>query len=295
MVSTALNYGASSPIDVQIQFANGKDPRAAQQKAMDLAQQIRDAIAGVRGAADVRVQQRLDAPYLVIDVDRQKAAAVGLSAQDVILQVVAAMNSSVSINRNFWIDTQSGNQYFVAVQYPEDRTENLEDVLNIFATGTNQPDAVKLRSLVHLRSDTDAVEVNHVSLYPIFNVLVNTENRDIAGVAGDIIPRLRAVQHKAWERDAADHHQPRVQVPRDGADGGMVFPNRVTVALHGEYGRMNESLLQPGDRPGAGVGAGLPAAGGAVPLVGRPVHHHVHGAARPDRRADDAVRDATRP
>ena len=107
MVSTALNFGASSPIDIQIQFTNGKDPRAAQQKAMDLAQQIRDAITGVRGAADVRVQQRLDAPYLVIDVDREKAAAVGLTAQDVILQVVAAMNSSVSINRNFWIDTKA--------------------------------------------------------------------------------------------------------------------------------------------------------------------------------------------
>ena len=39
---------------------------------------------------------------------------------DVIMQVVAAMNSSVSINRNFWIDTKTGNQYFVAVQYPED-------------------------------------------------------------------------------------------------------------------------------------------------------------------------------
>ena len=63
--------------------------------------------------------QRLDAPYLVIDVDRQKAAAAGLSAEDVIQQVVAAMNSSVSINRNFWIDIKTGNQYFVAVQYPE--------------------------------------------------------------------------------------------------------------------------------------------------------------------------------
>ena len=242
MVSTALNFGASSPIDVQIQFTNGKDPRAAQQKAMDLAQQIRGAITGVRGAADVRVQQRLDAPYLIIDVDREKAAAAGLSAQDVILQVVATMNSSVSINRNFWIDTHSGNQYFVAVQYPESRTEDLQDLLNIFATGTNQPDAVKLSSLVHLRSDTDAVEVNHTSLYPIFNVLINTENRDIAGVAGDIIPRLRAVQRKAWERDAAYHHQPTVQVPKDGAGGEMAFPNRVMVAMHGEYGRMNESL-----------------------------------------------------
>ena len=75
----------------------------------------------------MRILQRADAPYLVIDVDRQKAASVGLSARDVIMQVVAAMNSSVSINRNFWIDTKSGNQYFVAVQYPEDPNRKFED------------------------------------------------------------------------------------------------------------------------------------------------------------------------
>ena len=71
--------------------------------------------------------QRLDAPYLVIDVDRQKAANVGLSPRDVILQVVAAMNSSVSINRNFWIDTKSGNQYFVACSTRKTRHATLED------------------------------------------------------------------------------------------------------------------------------------------------------------------------
>src|SRR4029077_11418030 len=112
MVSTALNLGSSSPIDVEVQ-GNPADA------AFDLAREIRNHIAGVRGAADVRLLQRRDAPYLVIEVDRQKAADHGLSGNDVIQQVVAAMNSSVSINRNFWIDVKSGNQYFVAVQYPE--------------------------------------------------------------------------------------------------------------------------------------------------------------------------------
>src|SRR5262249_34434878 len=102
MVSTALNYGASSPIDIQIQ---GKD----QDRALDAAREVRRQVAALHGAADVRILQRKDAPYLVIDVNRKKAASVGLSAQDVILQVVAAMNSSVSIQRNFWIDTRSGN------------------------------------------------------------------------------------------------------------------------------------------------------------------------------------------
>jgi multidrug efflux pump subunit AcrB len=187
MVSTALNMGASSPIDIQIQGGTT-------QQAFTLAKEIRNRIADVPGAADVRVLQRLDAPYLIINVDRLKAADQGLSAEDVILQVVAAMNSSVSINRNFWIDTKSGNQYFVAVQYPEDPHMRLEDVLNVPATAHDQTAGVTLGSLVTIRRSTEAVEVNHTSLYRTFDVMVNTEGRDIAGVASDIDKRLQSLK-----------------------------------------------------------------------------------------------------
>jgi multidrug efflux pump subunit AcrB len=207
MVSTALNYGASSPIDVEV---TGGTP----DQCYDLAKEIRNRIADVKGAADVRLLQRRDAPYLVIDVDRQKAASVGLKAEDVILQVVAAMNSSVAINRNFWIDTRSGNQYFVGVQYPEDPKMKVEDVLNVFATGTGQSNPVKLSSLVRLRPTTGSVEINHTSLYRTYNVLVNTENRDIGGVAGDIEKRL----------------------------GTLKVPEGMHWELKGEYARMNESF-----------------------------------------------------
>jgi multidrug efflux pump subunit AcrB len=198
---------------------------------MRVAKDIRDRVATIKGAADVRIQQRLDAPYLVIDVDRKKAASVGLSAQDVILQVVAAMNSSVSINRNFWIDTKSGNQYFVAVQYPENPDMRLENVLNVVATGTNQSHPVKLDSLVHIHRQEDAVEINHVSLYRTLDVLVNTEKRDIGTVAGVIDKRLRDLQ----------------------------VPEGIQWNLMGEYERMNQSFHD--------LGAGLAMAAVLVYLL----------------------------
>ncbi len=207
MISAALNYGAASPIDVEIDGGTTDE-------AMALAQQIRDKVAAVRGAADVRVQQRLDAPYLILDVDRQKAASVGLSTRDVILQVVAAVNSSTSIDRNFWIDPKSGNQYFVAVQYPEDPQATIQSLENVFATGTNQSSPVTIGSLVSIRSTMSAVEMDHNNLRRIFNVLINTENRDVAGVAADV---TRIIS--------------RLPVPKG-----------VHVTLKGEYARMNESI-----------------------------------------------------
>jgi len=207
MVSAALNYGASSPIDVEI---TGGTP----ERSMNLARDIQSRIMGVRGAADIHVAQRMDAPYLILDVDRQKAASVGLSARDVMLQVVAAINSSTSINRNFWIDARSGNQYYVAVQYPEDPDRKIEDLQNVMATGTNQLSTVPLGSLVNIRSSTAAVEVNHSDLQPVVNVLVNTEDRDTAGVANAIAKRL--------------------------AD--LSVPKGMHVELKGEYARMTDSF-----------------------------------------------------
>jgi len=207
LVSTALNLGASSPIDIQLEGGTT-------QEAFDLAKRIRDRIAGVRGAADVRVQQRLDAPYLIIDIDRKQAANQGLSAENVILQVVAAMNSSVSINRNFWIDTKTGNQYFVGVQYPENPNLKLEDVLNVPATGAAQKSGVTLGSLARIRRDTDAVEVNHFRTYRTFDVLVNTEGRDLGGVAAAIDRRLQ----------------------------GLEIPEGMHIHRKGEYEQMNSSF-----------------------------------------------------
>jgi multidrug efflux pump subunit AcrB len=243
MVSTALNYGASSPIDIQVEGGSSK-------QAESVAKTIRRRILSVRGAADVRVLQRLDAPYILFDIDRKKAADFGLSAEDVVLQLVAAMNSSVSINRNFWIDTQSGNQYFVAVQYPEDPDRDLGDVLNIYATGTNQPHGVKLGQLVHIRHRDDAVELNHVSLYRTFDVMVNTEGRDIAGVASDIGKELkevraqvdRQIQQQEAKLTGLQQSKKATQTQIKKAEEELTGLKGLRWKQRGEYERMNESL-----------------------------------------------------
>ena len=207
MVSAALNFGVSSPIDIQIDGGTT-------QQGIRLARQIAREARGVKGAADVRIGQRLDAPYYILKINRQKAASVGLTARAVVQQVVAAMNSSLSIDRNFWIDSKTGNQYFVAVQYQENPNATIEKLENVFATGTGQTDPVTLSSLVALEPSTGAVEVNHESLYRTFNVLVNTEHRDVGAVAKDIEARL----------------------------ANLKVPAGMHVNLRGEYERMNKSF-----------------------------------------------------
>ncbi len=207
MISTALNQGAASPIDIEIEGGSTE-------QSLDLAKTIRNEMSTIPGAADVRVHQRNDASYLVINIDREKAAIMGMTAEDVIQQVVVAMNSSVSILRNFWIDSKSGNQYFVGVQYPDQLDRTIEDVLSIPVAGSLQAPAVDLGSLVTITRRADAVEINHSGLRRVSNVYVNTENRDIASIAAEI--------HMKLEK--------------------LTLPDGMSVQLKGEYARMNETF-----------------------------------------------------
>jgi len=281
MVSTALNLGASSPIDLQVEGGKGQQP-------FELAKAIRNRIHDVPGAADVRLQQRLDAPYKIIDVDRKKAADMGLPADDVLLQVVAAMNSSVSINRNFWIDTDTNNQYFVAVQYPEDPNRTLDDVLNVPATGGKQDAGVTLRTLVTIRDDTGAVEVNHFSLYRTFDILVNTEGRDIGGVAADINRRLLGLQVPDWyilgdksltalrERKVPESVLIKLKTFKDqGFDSRDGFLSEVGTALDaGERARFLEVIANEARVAGGAITAGKK--GGDYEVPGN-MHLHMRG------------------
>jgi CzcA family heavy metal efflux pump len=216
MVSAALNFGSTSPIDIQI-------TGGTEEHKFELARRIKELIANVPGAVDVRILQRNDAPYLILEVMREKAAAIGLSATDVIMQVVTAMNSSIALSRNFWIDPRSGNQYFVTVQYPDNPYFQLEDLQNVVVTGRNQKvqEPVRLSSLVNIRAVTQAVEYNHSGLRRVVNVQVNIENRDLGSVAADIQQRLQSLE----------------------------LPPGVKVELRGEYSRMREAF--------SSLGAGL--------------------------------------
>jgi multidrug efflux pump subunit AcrB len=264
LVSNALNNGASSPIDIQV---SGGSRHACQ----ELAKQIRNRVATINGVVDARVLQRLDAPYLFINVNRAKAAELGLSPADVIDQAVSAMNSSISIDRNFWIDVKTGNQYFVAVQYPEFRSMTRDDLLNIEARGPKQSTPVKLSSLAEFVNKEGAVEISHDSLNPVFNVQLNLEGRDIGHVAADIIEALKDLKTPAgthWETKIDEttsqkitklvkdpyngeappigmHWQPngdgKARLVKD-KKGQSVITDGMRWQMRGEYERMNESF-----------------------------------------------------
>ena len=216
MLSAALNGGLPSPINIQIE---GNKLEVAH----EIAEKIKRYAETVRGAVDVRIQQRLDAPQINIDIDRVKAAQVGLTQEEVVKNIVTALNSSINFAPSFWIDEKNGNHYFIGAQYRENDIQSINTVLDIPVTGKKQPIPVALRTVAKFSRGTAYSEINHLNITRVTDIFVNVHGRDVGSVAGDI------------ERYVVKIKSDRSQVPEGYA-----------VQMRGEVKTMHESFKSLG-------------------------------------------------
>ncbi|PYK90244.1 MAG: hypothetical protein DME40_08640 [Verrucomicrobia bacterium] len=179
MLTAALNGGLPSPINIQVEGNK-------LEQARDIAEKIKRYAETVRGAVDVRIQQRLDAPAINIDVDRIKAAQVGLTQEEIVKNVVTALNSSINFAPLFWIDEKNGNHYFIGAQYRENDIRSINTVLDIPVTGKSQPMPVALRTVAKFSRGTAYSEINHLNITRVTDIFVSVRDRDVGAVAANI-------------------------------------------------------------------------------------------------------------
>jgi CzcA family heavy metal efflux pump len=179
MITAALNEGKPAPIDVQVK---GNDLKVLRQ----LTETIRDTIATITATRDVRVLQRLDQPAKNIDIDRIKAAELGIEPVDAIKNMVSALNSSVTFNKAFWIDERNGNHYYVGVTYPESYIDDISVLENVGVGSTTQDKTIPFRNFSKITDGVNPVEINHHNLSREFNVYANVEGRDVGSVSDEI-------------------------------------------------------------------------------------------------------------
>jgi multidrug efflux pump subunit AcrB len=175
--------GRAAPLAVVVRGGKGEE-------AARLAAAVQRRVASVRGAAEVTVLERTDAPLLTVEVDRRKAAAVGLSVRDLLTQATAALGSPLPFPKNFWLDSPTDNRLILAVPYPEGA--KLDDVLSAPALGANTP--VRLSALLSLRRSVTPVEIDHIDLHRVFRVAADVEGRAVRDVAADITKALKELR-----------------------------------------------------------------------------------------------------
>ena len=227
MIRSALNEGKSNPIRIRV--------ISKQQKvAYEIASAIKKEVVKIDGVVDARILQRLNYPQFMITVDRAKSADLGLTQEDVMRNVVAATNSSISFNKkNFWIDPVSYNQYFVGVMYPEQDFKSMEDLLDIPLTGAGQQTPILLRSVAKISRTTVPTEATHVNLQPSIDLVMSVAVRDLGHVAADVSRLLN--NYGQLQADGT-------WKPFDPKSAEHATLKGSTIALSGEYSRMQDTF-----------------------------------------------------
>jgi multidrug efflux pump subunit AcrB len=179
MVNQVLNLGRPAPIDVQISGQN----RVAN---YEVARQVSEKISRIPGAADVRVQQVMDAPELRFTVDRTRAGQVGVTQRDVSSDLLVSLSSSGQTAPNFWLNPANGVQYAVSVMTPQYKMGTLEALQATPVTIAGQSGPQLFGNLTTVSRHIAPAVANHYNVQPVFDVFANVQDRDLGGVAPDV-------------------------------------------------------------------------------------------------------------
>jgi multidrug efflux pump subunit AcrB len=201
IVSQVLNFGLSSPIDVQIESADLT-------KGFELARKLRDEIASISGTADAHIVQVIDYPALNVAVDRLRAAQAGISQRDVANNLLVSLSSSGLVAPSYFLNPKNNVNYTVVVKTPLPKLSSVDRVMAtpvtaagapIVSTAQASPSALPeaptatLGSIADVRPGSTPEQINHYTVQRVIDVGANVLGRDLGSVAADIQQRIDAL------------------------------------------------------------------------------------------------------
>src|SRR2546429_4694545 len=178
----------------------------------------------IPGVVDLRIQQAFDYPQLNVEVDRSKAALLGLSETDVASDLLVSLSGSSQTTLSFWIDPKSGTQYAIAAQTPQFRLASLGDLATTPVTGGGAAGggsgggraAQLLANLASFHRSVAPAVVSHYDATPVVDIFGAVEGADLGFVAA--------------------------QIQRVLAESKSSLPRGSQVAVHGQVKTMTDSF-----------------------------------------------------
>jgi heavy metal efflux system protein len=188
-----VNFGFSQPIELRVnELIEGvRSDVAIVVYGDDLAElgKVGDAIAtvvqAVPGAADVKVEQVAGLPMLRIEVDPQRIARLGLSAEDVLAGVEALGGKEVGTV------IQGQRRFALQVRFPPEVRSDAARVGQILV-GRAGGARVPLAQVATIVEEEGPLQVSHDGGRRRLTVEVNVRGRDVAGFVAEAQDRIDA-------------------------------------------------------------------------------------------------------
>ena len=215
LVDSVINQGLPAPIDIQIKSQDMDSSYA-------LATQLEAKIKAMPNVSNVYIPQNIDYPGLALNIDRERASLIGLSARDVVDNVITALTSDGMVAPSYWIDPKSGNNYMVTVQYANSWINNMsmEDMKNIplrgirpagygpmqeggqsgpdsaqMASGDHAAGYLSLGTVADIQQINTPTEVDHNQIRRVIDIYVATKTEALQGVGAQIDRLLADTKH----------------------------------------------------------------------------------------------------
>jgi multidrug efflux pump subunit AcrB len=182
IVTQILNFGLPAQIDVRT-VGYGSNNLA-------VARELRQRMAAIPGVVDAHLQQEVDAPAFYAQIDRTRAAQLGLNASTVATNINVSLSSSEQVSPNFWTDPKSGIPYYLAVQTPEYKVNSLNALGNtpvstsLAVSGQIVPGM--LSNVATFKRDKVPTNSNQTNIQPVFEIYASVQGRDLGSVSADI-------------------------------------------------------------------------------------------------------------
>jgi multidrug efflux pump subunit AcrB len=211
LVDGVINQGLPTPIDVQVKSQDMDGSYALAQKLAAKIQRIPN----VEGAF---IPQSVDYPGLELEIDRQRASLVGLTAKNIVDDVIVALTSSGMVAPSYWIDPHSGNNYLLTVVYNNHQLYHMsmQDLLNIPLHGKRPPGygpmqqarqagvslasldtsgVVTLGSVAQIHQINTPTEVDHNQIRRVVDIYVSPKTEALQSIGKQIDNLLAHTQH----------------------------------------------------------------------------------------------------
>lgn len=190
IVTQILNFGLTSPIDIQVTGFDRKNN-------LRIAQEIRNKVAQIPGTVDVHLHQVMNSPELFVNIDRERANQLGLNETKVANNMMISMSGTTQVNPNFWPDPVTGFPYLVAVQTPPYKLNSLDKLLQTpLVTQTGELTPQSLANVAKVERRVTPMVVNRMNTQPMFDVYASVERTDLGSVSGKLSEIIKEYQQQ---------------------------------------------------------------------------------------------------
>ena len=179
-----LSQGSPTPIEVKI---SGKNKPLNEEYAFKMINELKK-IAYLR---DVQLIQPIKYPAIRININRDRAAELGVDVSDISRSLIAATSSSRYTEKNVWVDENFGLSYNVQVEFPENQMKDTNDILEIPITKNSLRPV--LGDVATLSKGTVYGENDNIGALPELSVTANLHKMDLGTASKDVNLAIQAL------------------------------------------------------------------------------------------------------